>query len=102
MVGRADLGWDSEPEVDQEADWRKTWNGLRVNYHLLTTGSRSETNWWKRAKHIIEEWATSDIYWETKKVKDGKIQPLPYDMVTCISADELTLLQTYIIFYSSP
>ena len=43
---------------------------------------------------------------QTKKVKDGKIQPcrtvISSVMVTCILADELTLLQTYIMFYSSP
>ena len=55
---------------------------------------------------ILEMCATSDIYSVNKKVKDGsKIEPSPYSypcIVICISVDDLTLLQTYIMFYSNP
>ena len=55
---------------------------------------------------ILEEWVMSNIYSVNKKVKDSsKIEPSPSSypcIVICISADDSTLLQTYIMFYSSP
>ena len=55
---------------------------------------------------ILEKWATSDIYIVNKKIKNGnKIEPSPYSypcIVICRSADDSTLSQTYIMFYSSP
>ena len=58
---------------------------------------------------ILEEWMMSDIYSVNKKVKDGsKIEssscsyPCIVIWYIYISANYLTLLQTHIMFYSSP
>ena len=83
--------------------WRlQTCKGSQRNAHLF---SWKKMHWHKKEWMILKEWAISGIYSVNKKVKDSsKIKPLPYSYpckVTCIAADESTLLQTYITFYSS-